>query len=130
MRGEERLLGQVVLNLVVTALRSIPEGQPERHTVSIETHFREGSVVLRVLHDGPAIAAAALPHLFDPFAAQRADLDGTELGLAVTHQLVNRHRGRIDVESGPDGTYFEVALPPAVLDADAADAADAEQVVA
>ncbi len=114
--GEERLLGQVVLNLVVNALRSIPEGQPERYTVCIETRFREGSVVLRVLDNGPGIAKEALPHLFDPFAPQRAGMDGAELGLAVTHQLVARHRGRIDVKSGSHGTSFEVELPPATID--------------
>jgi signal transduction histidine kinase len=116
VRGEERLLGQVVLNLVVNALRSIPEGQPERYSVCIETRFREGNVVLRVSDDGPGIAAEALPHLFDPFAPQRAELDGAELGLAVTHQLVARHRGRIDVQTNPQGTCFEVELPPAGMD--------------
>jgi signal transduction histidine kinase len=40
-------------------------------------------------------------------------MDGAELGLAVTHQLVTRHRGRIDVETGKQGTVFEVELPPA-----------------
>jgi signal transduction histidine kinase len=98
---------------VVNALRSIPEGQPERHTVAIETRFRDGCVVLRVHDDGPGIAEEALPHLFDPFAPQRAGMDGAELGLAVTHQLVTRHRGRIDVETGKQGTVFEVELPPA-----------------
>jgi signal transduction histidine kinase len=116
VRGEERLLGQVVLNLVVNALHSIPEGQPERYTVRIETRFREGLVMLRVEDDGPGIAAEALPHLFDPFAPPRADLDGAELGLAVTHQLVARHRGRIDVETAPHGTSFTVELPPAPLE--------------
>jgi signal transduction histidine kinase len=116
VRGEERLLGQVVLNLVVNALRSVPEGQPERHTVRIETRFREGMVVLRVEDDGPGVAADALPHLFDPFAPPRAERAGVELGLAVTHQLVARHRGRIDVESSSGGTTFCVELPPAALD--------------
>ena len=119
VRGEERLLGQVVLNLVVNALHSIPEGQPERYTVRIETRFREGLVMLRVEDDGPGIAPEALPHLFDPFAPPRADLDGAELGLAVTHQLVARHRGRIDVETGPQGTSFTVELPPAPLEHEA-----------
>ena len=116
VRGEERLLGQVVLNLVVNALRSLPEGQPERHTVRIETRFREGMVVLRVEDDGPGVAAEALPHLFDPFAPSHAERAGSELGLAVTHQLVARHRGRIDVESSAVGTSFRVELPPAALD--------------
>ena len=118
VRGEERLLGQVVLNLVVNALHSLPENQPERYTVRIETRFREGLVVLRVQDDGPGIEKEALPHLFDPFAPPRADLGGTELGLAVTHQLVSRHRGRIDVETSAQGTSFTVELPPAPLEED------------
>jgi signal transduction histidine kinase len=113
VRGEERLLGQVVLNLVVNALHSVPEGQPERHTVRIETRYREGLVVLRVHDDGPGLPPEALPHLFDPFAPLRSAATGAELGLAVTHQLVIRHRGRIDVESGLRGTTFTVELPPA-----------------
>jgi signal transduction histidine kinase len=116
VRGEERLLGQVVLNLVVNALHAIPEGQPERHQVRIETRYREGQVVLRVHDDGARIPLEALPHLFDPFAPPRADGSGSELGLAVTHQLVARHRGRIDVETGLGGTTFSVELPPAPLE--------------
>jgi signal transduction histidine kinase len=113
VRGEERLLGQVVLNLVVNALRAIPEGQPDRHTVSIETRFREGAVTLSVRDDGPGIAAHELPSLFDPFALPRSEAGGAEFGLAVTHQLVLRHRGRIDVESDAGGTTFSVQFPPA-----------------
>ncbi len=111
--GEERLLGQVVLNLVVNALRAIPEGRPEQHQVQIETRFQEGAVTLRVHDDGPGIAPEALPRLFDPFAPPRAESGGAELGLAVTHQLVTRHRGRIDVESSSQGTTFSVHFPPA-----------------
>jgi len=117
--GEERLLGQVVLNLVVNALRAIPEGQPDEHEVRIETGFREGAVTLRVHDDGPEIAPALLPRLFDPFAATRADAGGAELGLAVTHQLVTRHRGHIDVETGARGTTFSVHFPPAEEEAQA-----------
>ena len=113
VRGEERLLGQVVLNLVVNALRAIPEGQPDAHEVRIEMRFSEGAVVLRVRDDGAEIALHVLSRLFDPFAPPRPDASGAELGLAVTHQLVARHRGRIDVETGSAGTTFSVHFPPA-----------------
>jgi two-component system sensor histidine kinase TctE len=76
-------------------------------------------VVLRVCDNGPVIPAEALPHLFDPFAPARAGMDGAELGLAVTHQLVARHRGRIGVETGEQGTIFEVELPQAALEDEA-----------
>jgi signal transduction histidine kinase len=111
--GEDAMLGQVVLNLVVNALRAIPEGQPDAHEVCIETRFCEGAVTLRVRDDGPEIVPDVLPRLFDPFAPPRPEASGAELGLAVTHQLVARHRGRIDVETGSTGTTFTVYLPPA-----------------
>jgi signal transduction histidine kinase len=113
VRGEERLLEQVVLNLVVNALRAIPEGQPDTHTVTIETRFAEGAVSLRVRDDGPEIRPDVLPRLFDPFAPPRPEASGAELGLAVTHQLVARHRGRIDVDTGSGGTTFSVCFPAA-----------------
>jgi signal transduction histidine kinase len=108
-----------VLNLVVNALHSLPENQPEHYVVCIETRFREGMVVLRVQDNGPGIDKEALPHLFDPFAPPRADLGGAEFGLAVTHQLVSRHRGRIDVETSATGTSFTVELPPAPIEEEA-----------
>ena len=98
---------------MVNALRAIPEGQPDAHEVRIETRFSEGAVVLRVRDDGAEIAPHVLPRLFDPFAPPRPDASGAELGLAVTHQLVARHRGRIDVETGSAGTTFSVHFPPA-----------------
>jgi signal transduction histidine kinase len=115
VQGEERLLGQIVLNLIVYALRSIPAGEPDAHEVRVETRFSEGAVLLRVHDDGPPIPHEQLPRLFDPFAAARAE-DGPELGLAVTHQLVAHHRGRIDVETGDQGTTFSVHLPPAAAE--------------
>ena len=113
VRGEERLLEQVALNLVVNALRAIPEGQPDAHTVCIETRFVEGAVMLRVRDDGPELRSDVLPRLFDPFAPPRPEASGAELGLAVTHQLVARHRGRIDVDTGTAGTTFSVYFPAA-----------------
>ncbi|MEN8158587.1 MAG: HAMP domain-containing sensor histidine kinase [Myxococcota bacterium] len=112
VQGEERLLGQIVLNLIVHALRSIPAGEPEAHEVRVETRFADGAVLLRIRDDGPAIAPERLPRLFDPFAAAGEE-SGPELGLAVTQQLVARHRGRIDVETSDHGTTFSVHLPPA-----------------
>ena len=111
--GDERLLGQVILNLVLNGLHAIPEGAPERHAVTITAHFREGSVWLVVRDTGSGIPEEIRSRIFDPFFTTKEVGKGTGLGLAVTHQLVMRHRGRIDVESGPAGTTVTVELPPA-----------------
>jgi signal transduction histidine kinase len=108
--GDPKLLGQVVLNLVLNALQAIPEGTPEVQEVRISTGLAEGRVRLEVADTGPGIPEEHRARIFDPLYTARQE--GTGLGLAVTHQIVTRHGGRIRVESGPSGTRVTVELPP------------------
>jgi two-component system NtrC family sensor kinase len=92
---------------------------------AIEATPAEGSVTLRAMHDraaaavrlevadtGSGIAAADLPHVFEPFFTTKPEGKGVGLGLAVVYGIVQRHRGRIDVDSKPGlGTTFTVRLP-------------------
>jgi signal transduction histidine kinase len=111
--GDERLLGQVVLNLVLNALQAVPEGAPDRERVSVSTALRDGKVMLTVQDSGPGIPPEVLPHVFDPFFTTKEEGRGTGLGLAVTRQIVTRHGGDISVRSTPAGTILRVELPPA-----------------
>jgi signal transduction histidine kinase len=110
VRGSEEMLSQIVLNLLVSALRAIPEGRPEENEVAISTSFEDGSVWLRVHDSGlpqrPAEDEALAGPDFDPLGAG-------SFALAVTQQLVSRHRGRIDMRSSPSGNLFLVELPVA-----------------
>jgi signal transduction histidine kinase len=108
IRGQNTLLAQVVLNLLVNALHRIPAGDCAGQRVTISTGCEDGSVWLTVADTGPPIPEAQLERLFDPFG----DEQGGELGLAVTHEIVARHRGCIDVQTGPDGSVFVVEFPP------------------
>jgi signal transduction histidine kinase len=108
VRGQNTLLAQVVLNLLVNALHRIPGGDSGGQRVTISTGCEDGSVWLTVADTGPQIPEAQLARLFDPFAEEQSG----ELGLAVTHEIVARHRGCIDVQTGPDGSVFVVELPP------------------
>jgi signal transduction histidine kinase len=108
VRGEETLLAQVVLNLLVNALHRIPTDGHKPHRVTISTGCDDGSVWLTVADTGPPIPEAELERLFDPFGEQESG----ELGLAVTREILSRHRGQIDVQTGPDGSVFVVELPP------------------
>jgi signal transduction histidine kinase len=69
-------------------------------------------VWLVVRDNGPGIPAELRPRLFDPFVT-RGERERPGLGLAVTHQIVTSHRGRIDVESSSLGTTIVVELPAA-----------------
>jgi signal transduction histidine kinase len=109
LRGDARLLGQVVLNLVMNALQAIPEGSAERNRVCVSTALADGSVWLEVSDTGPGIPAQHRARIFDPFFTSKPD--GTGLGLAVTQQIVLRHHGRIHVETDDRGTRMRVEFP-------------------
>jgi signal transduction histidine kinase len=113
VEGDERLLGQVVLNLVMNALQAIPEGTPETNEVSVSTSLEGGNVRLVVADTGPGIPEELRERIFDPFYTTKNE--GTGLGLAVTHDIVTRHRGSIAVDSSPSGTRMIIELPPQVV---------------
>ncbi|MCA0304915.1 MAG: PAS domain-containing sensor histidine kinase, partial [Proteobacteria bacterium] len=78
----------------------------------------EGRVAVAVADEGEGIAAAHLPRLTERFyrvdAARSRQLGGTGLGLAIVKHVVNRHRGRLDIQSSPGrGSTFTVLLPVA-----------------
>jgi len=111
VRGDPGLLAQVALQVLLNALRSIPEGAPGEHRIHVSTTCEGGRVCLRVHDSGPPIPADELPHLFDPFAPMPDEGDASRLGLAVTHQIVTSHGGDIEVESDARGTEVSVWLP-------------------
>ena len=75
-------------------------------------------VAVSVSDEGDGIPAAHLPRLTERFyrvdAARSRQLGGTGLGLAIVKHVVNRHRGRLDIQSTPGkGSTFTVVLPSA-----------------
>jgi signal transduction histidine kinase len=111
--GDERLLGQVVLNLVMNALQAIPEGTPETNQVSVSTSSEGGGVRLVIADTGPGIPEELRERIFDPFYTTKHE--GTGLGLAVTRDVIARHQGSIEVDSGPSGTRMIIEFPPQVV---------------
>ncbi len=108
-------LVQVFLNLVDNAIRHTPEAG----TVAVRLRQRGHEVVGEVADTGIGMAPEHLPRLFDRFyrveQARTARQGGSGLGLAIVKQIVDKHGGRIDVESAPGvGTTFRVMLPAAV----------------
>jgi two-component system OmpR family sensor kinase/two-component system sensor histidine kinase BaeS len=105
-------LAQVLRNLIANALRHAGPGGHVRVAARSEpVHLR-----VSVADDGPGIAAADLPHVFDRFwrgdPARRRDGSGSGLGLAITKTLVEAQGGAIGVESEAGrGTEFWFELP-------------------
>ncbi|MCP5055975.1 MAG: HAMP domain-containing histidine kinase [bacterium] len=112
--GDERLLGQVVLNLLVNAIHAIPENRPGGGQITLRIRDHGERVELAVIDDGTGIPDDVLPLIFDSFFTTKEPGRGTGLGLPVTRQLIARHGGTIDVETNPKGTCMRISLPAAL----------------
>jgi two-component system phosphate regulon sensor histidine kinase PhoR len=113
VQGDQQQLEQLVRNLVDNALKYGAEGQPVHVTVE---RGPGGNARLTVRDTGEGIAAEHLPHLTRRFyrtdpGRSRAS-GGTGLGLAIVKHIVERHRGRLDIDSKVGrGTTVVVRIP-------------------
>ncbi len=107
VRGDAARLKQVVLNLVLNAVKATDGGG----TIALEARPDAGGVSLRVSDTGCGIAAADLPRIFDESFSTR---QGGGLGLPIARRIIEQHGGAIRVESTEgSGTTFTVWLPAA-----------------
>lgn len=107
-------LHRLVLNLAANARDAQPHGG--RFELALEVYQAKaeghaGVVRLRARDHGPGIPANVLPRIFDPLYTTKAHGRGTGLGLSAVRAIVDGARGWIDVETGPSGTCFDIALP-------------------
>lgn len=110
VRGDSDRLTQVVLNLLLNAADAV-DGEGE---VVIELRVDEDEVVFAVSDTGPGISDDLLPTLFEPFVTSKPVGQGTGLGLAVSHTIVDRLGGSIQATNPSEGgARFEVRLPKA-----------------
>ncbi len=82
---------QVLWNL----LRNAVEASPHDSTVELQVEEHDGSVHVTVLDEGPGLTPEVKKHLFEPFRTTKSD--GTGLGLAMVHRIVEAHDGDIDI---------------------------------
>jgi signal transduction histidine kinase len=101
-------LNQVWTNLIDNAIDAM-EGKGQ---LTLRTFTEEPWLVVEVRDSGPGIPEEIRSKLFEPFTTTKAPGKGTGLGLNISHNIVvQKHKGRIDVESSPEGTCFRVRLP-------------------
>jgi two-component system NtrC family sensor kinase len=110
--GNDLRLGQVVANLVSNAIKYTPDGG----VISIQANNSNDQIVVSVQDTGFGIPPADQPYVFDKFyRVQNEETDGisgTGLGLAIVKSVIERHNGRVWVESEPGvGSTFTFILP-------------------
>jgi len=108
--GDHIQMEQLCLNLVLNAVKAMPDGG----TLTLRSRVRRGNVEVEIQDTGVGIAKENLDRIFDPFFSTREPGKGTGLGLTVSDSIVAAHAGVIEVESVEDeGTTFRVILPSA-----------------
>ncbi len=104
------LLNQVFMNILVNAGHSIEE----KGIIRIDTHLidHEQQVEIAITDSGKGIAPEHLPRIFDPGFTTKGVGVGTGLGLALCYKIMEKHHGRILVDSTVGvGTTMRVQLP-------------------
>ena len=111
-------LGRVLLNLATNAFHAVyhhrgAAGPAYVPTVRLSTRARPGSVEIRVVDNGPGMAAAVRARVFEPFFTTKPAGEGTGLGLSLSHDIITKgHGGTLVVESAEGaGTEFLIILP-------------------
>lgn len=102
-------LNQVFMNLLVNASHAIER----QGTITIRTRTIDPDhVSIEISDTGVGIAAENLTRIFDPFFTTKPVGKGTGLGLSLAYGIIERHHGRIEVESKVGvGSTFRVILP-------------------
>jgi signal transduction histidine kinase len=97
--GLSNHLKQVLLNLFINSVEAMPQGG--HLCVDIYMVPENNEVVLSLEDNGTGIEQELLPRIFDPFVTNKKT--GTGLGLTITHDIIEQHRGRILAENVPAG---------------------------
>jgi signal transduction histidine kinase len=112
VRGHRVRLVQVLDNLISNALKFTPSGG----RVEVRLSAADGSAVIEVQDTGLGISDNEQQQLFEPFfrssQARKNQIPGSGLGLTISKAIVERHGGRIELESSEGvGTTVRVRLP-------------------
>jgi chemotaxis family two-component system sensor kinase Cph1 len=111
VQGDPTMISQVFANLLSNAIKySLPSGQPE---IYINAKDNEHEIVYTVRDNGVGIDIKQLPRVFELFKRMDnvQDIEGTGVGLAIVKRIVEKHNGKIWVDSKlGEGSTFYVAF--------------------
>lgn len=108
-------INQVLLNILVNAAHSIAEkvqGTSEKGVIKVSTRYEDAFAVIAIKDTGTGIPIENRDRIYDQFFTTKEVGKGTGQGLAITHSIINKHGGSIDLESQEGiGTTFIITFP-------------------
>ncbi len=101
-------LNQVYMNMLLNAGQAIAE----RGTITVSTGVDGDCVWVEFADTGSGISPELRQRIFDPFFTTKPVGSGTGLGLSISYGIINKHHGRIELDSAPgEGSRFRIILP-------------------
>jgi PAS domain S-box-containing protein len=108
VRGEASEIREVLVNLIRNAVDAMPDGG----ALTILCHAEESDGIVAVTDTGIGMDEQTCRRIFEPFFTTKSAGLGIGLGLSVAWGIMDRHKGRIEVQSAPgEGSLFRVCLP-------------------
>jgi signal transduction histidine kinase len=106
--GQPYDLNQVFINLFMNASHACESNG----LLTIKTHQDNRNVIINISDNGKGISEENILKVFDPFYTTKAVGEGTGLGLPISHGIIGKHNGKIEVNSELNvGTCFTITLP-------------------
>ncbi|MDM8561006.1 ATP-binding protein [Thiotrichales bacterium HSG14] len=99
-------LNQVWINLIHNALQAMND----KGILKIDVIWQDNQVVISITDNGSGISDEVKPKIFEPFFTTKPTGEGSGLGLDIVKKIIDKHEGRIEVESQSGQTTFSVFL--------------------
>jgi signal transduction histidine kinase len=110
VKGDQVLLQQVLVNLLMNAMDAMSGTAPDRRRVKVRSHIGPGHVEVSVRDAGTGLPAQSNGKLFEPFVTTKPN--GLGIGLTIARTIVEAHDGRLTARNNPEGgATFSVTLP-------------------
>ena len=113
VRGDRVQLAQVLLNLLLNAMDAVNDSAPDGRRVIVSVQTAGPQVEVAVSDTGRGIPEDNLARVFDPFFTTKPD--GLGMGLAISHEIIEAHGGRLWAKNNEGGgATFTITLPAAL----------------
>lgn len=112
IKGDKTQIEEIFLNVIMNSIQALSKGGRLEIRAGVQNEDGWDYVATIIKDNGPGIPPDTLPYVFEPFFTTKEVGKGTGLGLYITHNLVQRSKGKIKIESTPgSGTAVSILLP-------------------